>query len=74
MESHRIVSRETIGKHCMCLQKEIEIEIDVARNIGKMQRLLKMGNVDESDISNEEEINVFINVDNGRTLRFSGTE
>lgn len=39
-----------------------------------MRRFLTMGTVDENDISNEDETNFVINVDNGRTLGFYGLE
>lgn len=73
MERYRIFISARIVKYRMSPQKELSIEIYVSMHLGKMRRLLTIGTVDEKEILNEKEIHFVLNLDNGRTLRFSGT-
>lgn len=72
-ERFRIVSRAHTGKYRMSPQKELEIEIDVSRHLGKLKRMLSSGEVDENNIGNADETHFVVNMDNGRTLGFAGS-
>ena len=72
MERYRIVSRAHTRKHRCSPAKEEELEASVAHHLGTVSGLLSAGKMDENDVENADETNFIINVDNGRTLGFSG--
>lgn len=73
-ERFNIISRTHKGKCRMSPAKEMEIEIAVASHLGTMCGLLTSGKVDESNLENADETHFIINVDNGKTLGFSGCD
>lgn len=72
MERFRIVSRAHTGKYKLSPAKELQLEVEVAKHLGEMQRMLSDGSVDENDLGNADETHFQVNMDNGRTLGFAG--
>ena len=70
----RIASRAHNENFRVSPEKELQIQQDVARHLGDMKRMLTNGKVDENDIGNADETHFVINMDNGRTLGFSGED
>lgn len=71
-EHYRIVCRAQTGKKILSPAKELEIEIAVASHLGTLCGLLESGKVDENDLGNADETHFIFDVDNGKTLGFSG--
>lgn len=71
-ERYQIVSRAHTGKLLLSPAKELFIEKEVAYHLGQIAREFWSNSVDENDIGNADETHFLINVDNCRTLGFSG--
>lgn len=69
-----IVSRRLTGKHCVSRSKQDQIEKEVAYHLGQLAKGFREGLLDENNVENADETHFVINVDNGRTLGFSGEE
>ena len=70
----RIVSRTHKGKHNMSPQKEFQNEKEIAFCLGIMKRSFESNLIYENDVQNMDETHFVINVDNGRTLGFTGED
>ena len=66
MNRFRIVSRAQTDM--VCLEKQAQIERDVAFHPGTLSRQFASGVLDENDIGNADEMHFDINLDNHRTL------
>lgn len=64
----RIVSRSQTGKNKMRPGKNIELEKDVARHLGRLKKYFESGELEEQCISNADETHFVFNMDDGRTL------
>lgn len=73
-DRYRIVSRTQSGKLQISPAKQLEIEQEVARHLGRMKQGFENGDVDENNISNADETHFIFNMDNGKTLGFCGDE
>ena len=67
-----IVSRALTGKHKFSPAKIERLEKQVAYHLGVMARGFRSGELNEDCIENVDETHFVIDVDNGRTLGFSG--
>eukprot|EP00171_Calliarthron_tuberculosum_P022372 IDg22372t1 len=68
----QIVSRALTGKLQTSPAKELFIEKEVAFHLGVLARQFRNKELDEIDVENADETHFVINIDNGRTLGFSG--
>ena len=69
---HGIVSGELAGNHQLSAAKQLFFEKEVAFHLGTLKREFETGTIDENDVENADETHFMINMDNGRTLSFSG--
>jgi hypothetical protein len=72
MDIHNIVLLSQRGKLSCSLEKEIQIEMQIAHYLSVLQRDFQTGIFDENLIENIDETHFVINIDNGRTLGFRG--
>lgn len=66
------MSRAHTGKCILSPTKNLELEKDIAHPLGMVRQLLSSRTMDENDISNADEAEFIIMMDNGRTIGFSG--
>lgn len=73
--THRFntVNQSHKGKYLLSPEKGEWRNVSVAAQIGTMSALLTSGQVSQGDIENAYETHFIINVDNGKTLGFSGS-
>lgn len=71
-DRYRIVSRSQSGKLQLSPAKQLEVEQEVARHLGKMKKGFESGEYDENHMSNADETHFIINMDNGKTMGFCG--
>ena len=55
----------------LSLEKELQVEREVATHLGELRNMLTSGEVDENYLGNADETHFVINLDNGRTLGFA---
>ena len=69
---HGIVSRSLTGNHQLSAAKQLFSGKEVAFHRGTLKRDFETGAIDENDVDNVDETHFMINMDNERTLGFSG--
>ena len=73
-DRYGIVSRALTGKHKNSPRKMLFIEKQVAHHLGVLARQFRSGELKGDDVENADETHFVIDMDNGRTLGFSGQE
>jgi hypothetical protein len=72
MEKNNIVGRAQTGKLTVCAERMEHFEKEIAYHLGVIAREFQWGALDENLVENADETHFVINMDNGKTLGFSG--